>query len=166
VVLVATAVGGITGALGLQCSGSSMTSVSTTQFRKGPNGTSAENGYSSSGMFVTVTHSSNWACSAVTPFIFRAGTHAGQRLPRDVKRLASRGSKTDAHEMQKRANLARRGLGRRFRTFLSRLSLVLVATAVGGITGALGLQCSGSSMTSVSTTQFRKGPNGTSAENG
>jgi hypothetical protein len=49
---------------------------------------------------------------------------------------------------------------------MARISLVLFATAVGGLTGALGVQCSGASMTSVTTKHERIGPHGTSAENG
>jgi hypothetical protein len=45
-------------------------------------------------------------------------------------------------------------------------SLVLVATAVGSLPGALGVQCSGAAMTSVTTTHEQIGPHGTSAENG
>ena len=42
--------------------------------------------------------------------------------------------------------------------------LALGATAAG-MTGALGLQCSGAAMTSVTTSHVRIGPQGTSAEN-
>jgi len=45
-------------------------------------------------------------------------------------------------------------------------SLVLVAMAVGSLTGALGVQCGGAALTSVTTTHERIGPYGTSAENG
>ena len=45
-------------------------------------------------------------------------------------------------------------------------SLVLVAIAVGSLPGALGVQCGGAAMTSVTTTHERIGPDGTSAENG
>ena len=164
--LVATAVGSLTGALGLQCGGSSKTSVTTTQLRIGPYGTSAENGQSLSGMTVTVAISTHWACSTVTPFVSPEGGGARRYLSRDLKRLASVRRLSDARDMQKRAVAARRRRRPHKPGLLARLSLVLVATAVGSLTGALGLQCGGSSKTSVTTTQLRIGPYGTSAENG
>jgi hypothetical protein len=66
--------------------------------------------------------------------------------------------------MQKRASLARRGNGAL--NLAKRASLVLIATGVGSLTGALGLQCSGAAMTTVRTTQERIGQGRTSAENG
>jgi len=164
-VLVATAVGSLPGALGVQCSGAAMTSVTTTHERIGPDGTSAENGRRLSGTTVTVANSLQWACSTVTPIISRAGG-ARERLPRSLKRLAFSRSWTNARRMQKRARVARRGWRHRQVTLLTRLSLVLVATAVGSLPGALGVQCSGAAMTSVTTTHERIGPDGTSAENG
>jgi heme O synthase-like polyprenyltransferase len=164
-VLVATSVGCLPGAIGVQCGWSAMTSVSTTHERNGPIGTSAENGYRLSGAIVTVTHSRYWACSTVTPFIYRAAG-APRLLRRDSKRLAFWRRHSDAKCVQKRARPARRnGQGRRA-IFLKRLSLVLVATSVGCLPGAIGVQCGWSAMTSVSTTHERNGPIGTSAENG
>ena len=66
---------------------------------------------------------------------------------------------------KKRARSARRGWGPWFSKLLTRLSLVLGATAIGGLTGGLGVQCGGASKTSVTTTHERIGPDGTSAEN-
>jgi hypothetical protein len=159
------AVGSLPGALGVQCSGAAMTSVTTTHERIGPYGTSAENGHRLSGTNVTVANSLRWACSTVTPIISRAGG-AREPLSRGLKRLAFSRSDTNARDMQKRARSARRGWGHRHSRLLTRLSLVLVAMAVGSLPGALGVQCSGAAMTSVTTTHERIGPYGTSAENG
>src|SRR5207244_5073917 len=70
----------------------------------------------------------------------------------------------DERDMQKRASCARAARRRGWPRLLAGLPLVLGATAFG-LTGARGLQCSGGAMTTVSTSQLRVGPQGTSAEN-
>lgn len=64
----------------------------------------------------------------------------------------------------KRATQARPGRAHGKSCVLKGLSLALGATAAG-MTGALGLQCSGDATTSVTTSHVRIGPQGTSAEN-
>ena len=141
---------GLTGALGLQCSGEARTSVTTLVARIGPKGTSAENSLYLSEVKVTVTLSLLGTCWTVTPiFISGPGRARGVTVAPSRKKRTRLRESTDAQHMQKRAKLARpfaaRKMGR-----LRGMFLALGAAAVG-LTGALGLQCSGEARTSVTT---------------
>ena len=163
-VLGATAVG-LTGALGLQCSGEGVTSVTTTHVRIRPQGPSAENSLDLSDSVVAVALSFKGTCWAATPILY-SGLGRGRALavaPPPKKRTWRR-RLIDARGKQKRANRARLTLGTGKPGLRVGLYLVLGATAVG-LTGALGLQCSGEGVTSVTTTHVRIRPQGPSAEN-
>jgi hypothetical protein len=140
--------------LGVQCSGEAKASIE----RNGPNGTFAGDRPDASGNKLVVAMTFRGTCWATGRFYLTGGDGTGSRhLPKLLKSLGLQGRTSDANDLQKRANLARRQQAGRNGLLLA-LTFVLGVSAIRE-TWQLGAQGSGEAKVSFE----RNGPKGTFA---